>query len=156
MGCDERSARERLDEALAASDDTPLPGLEQELQEIVDTWPDTDAAARARRELQWVRDLQTAHKRGRWLAAADSARRVAAAAERYRLDRGAYPHDVSDLVPRYLDRPVHDPWGGEVLYRRNDGGYTVVSLGADGLPGGIGPERDVVVENGELRAGAEP
>jgi hypothetical protein len=43
-----------------------------------------------------------------------------------------------------------------VLYRRNDGGYTVVSLGADGLPGGIGPERDVVVENGELRAGAEP
>jgi general secretion pathway protein G len=155
-GCDERNARERLDGALAASEDTPLPRLERELQEIVDTWPDTDAAARARRELQWIRDLQSAHKRGRWLAAADAARRVASAAERYRLDRGAYPNDVSDLVPRYLDRPVHDPWGGEVLYRRSGRGYTVVSLGADGVPGGIGPERDVIVESGELRAGTEP
>lgn len=152
-GCDERQARERLDEALAASAESPLPELERQLEEIVETWPETDAATRARRELQWIRDLQTAHKRGRWLAAVDAARRLANAAERYRLDRGAYPHDVSDLVPGYLDGPVRDPWGAEVLYRPGGGGYTVVSLGADGVPGGVGPERDVVIESGELRAG---
>jgi hypothetical protein len=156
VGCDEQSAGERLEEVLSQSADRPLPQLQRELEEIVETWPDTDAAARARRELQWVEELQTAQKRGLWLAAVDAARRVASAAERYRLDRGAYPRDSDDLVPRYLAEPVHDPWGEPVLYSRSGRGYTVVSLGADGLPGGAGPERDVVIESGELRAGAAP
>jgi hypothetical protein len=154
--CAERAAEARLEEVLAESGVRALPQVERELREIVETWPDTDAAARARRELQWVQELQTAQKRGLWLAAVDAARRVASAAERYRLDRGAYPRDAKDLVPRYLEGLVQDPWGETVLYRRSGRGYTVVSLGADGLPGGVGPERDVVIESGELRAGTAP
>lgn len=154
--CSERSAQEGLDELLAGADDKSLPQLESELREIIAEWPETRAAARAKRELEWVVDLQSAQTRGTWLEAADAVRKVAAAAERYRIDRGAYPRDLSDLVPRYLDEPVVDPWGGEVLYKGGGRRYTVVSFGADGLPGGSGPERDMVVETGRMRAGTAP
>ena len=82
------------------------------------------------------------------------------ALDQYRLDVGHYPTTEQGLlalrtapqqVPRwqgpYLKRDIpEDPWGHAYVYRRpgQHGEYDLVSLGADGQPGGEGENADVV------------
>jgi len=82
------------------------------------------------------------------------------ALDQYRLDVGHYPSTEQGLlalraapeqVPRwqgpYLKRDIpEDPWGHAYVYRRpgQHGEYDLVSLGADGQPGGDGENADVV------------
>lgn len=82
------------------------------------------------------------------------------ALDQYRLDVGQYPTTEQGLlalrtapqqVPRwqgpYLKRDIpEDPWGRAYVYRRpgQHGEYDLVSLGADGQPGGDGENADVV------------
>jgi hypothetical protein len=64
--------------------------------------------------------------------------------ERFEAETGDYPV----RGPRTLTgTPVPDPWGGAVRYYRLPGhtGFMLVSLGADGRPGGAGEDADVVV-----------
>jgi type II secretion system protein G len=85
------------------------------------------------------------------------------AIERYRMDTGAYPsgHDgLGALFHRpysltsqvwhgpYMDLKetggIRDPWGRPYTYRVGENGRgTAVSLGADGRPGGTGPDQDL-------------
>lgn len=81
------------------------------------------------------------------------------ALDQYRLDVGQYPNteqgllalrQVPQQVPRwqgpYLKRDVPlDPWGRPYQYRApgQHGDYDLVSLGADGQPGGDGEAADV-------------
>ena len=85
------------------------------------------------------------------------------AIERYRMDTGGYPtgHDglralfhrpyaLTSQVWRgpYLDRKeaggLRDPWGRPYVYQIGENGRgTAVSLGADGRPGGAGPDQDL-------------
>jgi general secretion pathway protein G len=90
---------------------------------------------------------------------------LGAALDGYRLDNGRYPTTGQGLAalwsapvqdPRppswrgpYLRKDVPlDPWGRPYVYRspgeQNPGGYDLVSLGADGQPGGEGEAADVV------------
>jgi general secretion pathway protein G len=82
------------------------------------------------------------------------------ALDQYRLDVGQYPSTEQGLLalraaPQqvarwqgpYLKRDVpEDPWGRAYVYRRpgQHGDYDLVSLGADGQPGGDGENADVV------------
>lgn len=82
------------------------------------------------------------------------------ALDQYRLDVGRYPSTEQGLlalraapqqVPRwrgpYLKRDIpEDPWGHAYVYRQpgQHGEYDLVSLGADGQPGGDGENADVV------------
>jgi general secretion pathway protein G len=82
------------------------------------------------------------------------------ALDQYRLDVGSYPTTEQGLlalrsapqqVPRwqgpYLKRDIpEDPWGRAYVYRLpgQHGEYDLVSLGADGQPGGDGENTDVV------------
>lgn len=82
------------------------------------------------------------------------------ALDQYRLDVGQYPTSEQGLgalraapqqVARwqgpYLKRDVpDDPWGHPYVYKRpgQHGDYDLVSLGADGQPGGEGEAADVV------------
>lgn len=82
------------------------------------------------------------------------------ALDQYRLDVGHYPTSEQGLLalraaPQqvarwqgpYLKRDVpEDPWGRAYVYRRpgQHGDYDLVSLGADGQPGGDGENADVV------------
>ncbi len=78
----------------------------------------------------------------------------------YKLDTGKYPEKLGDILSQpsdvkvwngpYLKKskalPV-DPWGKPFLYRKpgEDGQpFDVMSLGADGAPGGQGIEADIV------------
>lgn len=51
-----------------------------------------------------------------------------------------------DQVAEYMDPPKvpQDPWGNAYIYTK-DGArkFTIVSYGADGTPGGTGPDEDI-------------
>ncbi len=93
---------------------------------------------------------------------------LGAALDAYRLDNARYPTSeqglaalqdppTTDPVPRnwrgpYLRKAIPtDPWGGEYLYvspgEVNTNGYDLVSLGADGEPGGEGEDADITSWN---------
>ena len=90
---------------------------------------------------------------------------LGAALDAFRLDTGRYPTTEQGLAalweppavdPRpvnwrgpYLRKPVpSDPWGTAYVYRapgtESRTGYDLMSLGADGKPGGTGEDADIV------------
>ena len=89
-------------------------------------------------------------------------RTISASLEMYRLDNRSYPTGVQGLsalsvktalppLPTvwpeggYLKSVPLDPWGREYIYRMpgETGAYDLISLGADGAPGGDGVDADI-------------
>ena len=89
-------------------------------------------------------------------------RAIGSALELYRLDNRGYPttgQGLAALAERptappqppnwadggYLDAVPSDPWGNPYVYRSpgESGGFDLVSLGADGAPGGEGVAADI-------------
>ncbi|OWU84958.1 hypothetical protein ATO6_10155 [Oceanicola sp. 22II-s10i] len=89
-------------------------------------------------------------------------RSISGALELYYLDNRTYPTTAQGLaalvdrpasapVPQnwaaggYLDTLPQDPWGNEYIYRSpgQGGAFDLVSLGADGRPGGDGVNGDI-------------
>jgi general secretion pathway protein G len=87
---------------------------------------------------------------------------ISTALHQFRLDNGFYPDTIQGLralveiptsgrIPRnypprgYLDRFPLDPWGNEFIYVHpgRHGDFDLTSLGADGMPGGEGVNRDI-------------
>lgn len=95
----------------------------------------------------------------------DDARRTKAAADikaieqalqLYKLDNGAYPRELRELVEPsggawnpegYLDREPVDPWGVGYVYASDGQQYVVKSYGADGSDGGEGKNADISSED---------
>ncbi|KAF0675837.1 type II secretion system major pseudopilin GspG [Profundibacterium mesophilum] len=91
-------------------------------------------------------------------------RTIASALELYRLDNRTYPttaQGLEALAERptsppeppnwvsggYLQQVPLDPWGAPYAYRspgESGGGFDLVSLGADGAPGGEGSASDII------------
>lgn len=67
------------------------------------------------------------------LASRARAAQILLATERYRLDKGALPQSLDDLVPAYLASVPLDPFSGESMRyaQREGGGYVVYSVGSD-------------------------
>lgn len=63
------------------------------------------------------------------------------ALRRFQRQNGHYPVSLTELVPRFLTKPLMDPWSGTPLhYRRNaDGTFTLYSVGEDGRDDGGDP-----------------
>ena len=93
-------------------------------------------------------------------------RAIAGALEIYRLDNRTYPstaQGLEALVSRpsippepvnwasggYLSAMPQDPWGGAYVYRSPGqvGAFDLISLGADGRPGGDGVNADISFED---------
>ena len=87
---------------------------------------------------------------------------ISTALHQYRLDNGFYPdtgqglralveRPTSGRVPRhypqrgYMDSLPLDPWGNEFIYVHpgRHGDFDLTCLGADGVPGGEGVNRDI-------------
>lgn len=94
---------------------------------------------------------------------------IAGALEIYRLDNRTYPstaQGLAALVTRpttppqpinwasdgYLSAMPKDPWGSDYVYRfpGENGRFDLISLGADGQPGGDGVNKDIIY--GEAQA----
>ena len=85
---------------------------------------------------------------------------ISSALKMYRLDNGDYPTEQQGLkalvekptsapVPRnwnpegYLGEMPQDPWGNPYVYKTGPTGFTIISLGKDGKPGGTGIDADI-------------
>lgn len=143
---EEKDAQQALRSAMSDSD-RPVSELRADLQSLIERWPESEAAKRAQEELESFDALAESTARGLSLRAWDAVRTVAQAAERFRLRHGRYPKDVRELIPRYLEERVADPWGGDVLFVASGKGYKVISYGSDGMPGGIDDAADVMVDS---------
>lgn len=67
--------------------------------------------------------------------------------EEYRRKRGSLPDSLfrlGELKSRITNTPV-DPWAHAYQYEVNGESFRIYSLGADGLPGGTGPDRDIEI-----------
>lgn len=69
-------------------------------------------------------------------------RRLKDTVEKYQRQNKKLPASLEDLVPRYIDRIVPDPWGNAYLYTRSSETFEVRSAGPDKVPG---TEDDVTI-----------
>src|SRR5579864_7935038 len=84
----------------------------------------------------------------KWMNAADRAQQIsnnvliAFALEWYQREHGHYPKELQDLAPEYLSEVQLDIFSGKpLIYRPNDNGYLLYSVGVDGKDdGGRGPD----------------
>ncbi len=154
-GCGDHEADEAFERATKGIEEGgELGEARKELQEIVDRWPKSRAAERARHEIEWIDEQLQVDVRGPSLLAWDAVREVAAAAEKFKLAHGRFPRRFGELVPRFVDGPVLDPWGHEIAYEQTESGYHVICYGEDGLPGGTGLGKDLLIDTGRVHGGA--
>jgi general secretion pathway protein G len=65
----------------------------------------------------------------------------------YYLKKGKYPDTATGMralvETNNLDKIPQDPWGNEYVYTNEGGKPVLLSYGADGQPGGEGPDADI-------------
>lgn len=154
LGCSDQKADRLYREAAARVDRGDLEVAVERLERIVRDYPDSPAAARARKDVIVYRGLLEAARRYPVRRAADSVIQTSRAIERYHRERKAWPVRLDDLVPAYLPAVPADPWGRRLGYRvKERGGYVLSCLGSDGAQGGTGDASDLVVEDGAFVKG---
>ncbi|MGE3165893.1 MAG: type II secretion system protein GspG [Planctomycetota bacterium] len=90
---------------------------------------------------------------------------IATAADLFRLERGRWPEALEELLvapatdegelPPYLLAPPGDPWTGlPYEFEPCEGGFRLISRGADGQPGGEGSAADIVKQFGTSVGGS--
>lgn len=157
-GSDERRAERMHRLALQDLEAGKTDSAAARLEEILERYPSTETADRARARLKLVRGLHEAVEKYPRRRTQDAMVEIGRALERHRASRRAYPETLDAIEPAYLpDGIPADGWGNALLYEVGPAGtgYRLVSHGADGAPGGAGEDRDVVVRNGKFVSGAE-
>jgi len=94
--------------------------------------------------------------KAKWQLAKSQVQTLAAKIESYELDTGGVPQQLQDLVaqpngvsswlgPYAKEADIKDPWGKPFEYRvpGQRGKFDLISLGADGKPGGDSWNRDI-------------
>jgi hypothetical protein len=124
------------------------------LKEVIAQYPDTEAAAEAKKEIYLFQGIAGAAENYPVASARDLLVRTARVLERLRYRR-RLPGRLDELVPRPLDSAPVDPWGAPLIYSRssNGRGYTLASFGSDGVEGGSGAAADIIIQNGEFKVG---
>jgi len=147
-GGDEAKAQRLYDEAMEQVKAGEMETAVETFEKIVEDYPVTAAASRARREAVLYRGLDDAVRSFPARQAREMMVRIARALEKYRYSKGSPPASLDSLRPRFLADRAVDPWGRAVLYERHGKGYVLACYGADGKAGGEGDARDWFVENG--------
>jgi len=121
-------------------------------EEIVNRYPDTEVARRARKELVLFQGLDLAVREYSSRSARDLMIHTARALQSSRWRRRAWPESLDRLMPDLLHEPPIDPWGRPLSYQRKprNRGYVLSCYGSDGKPGGLGKAADIHIEDGEF------
>src|SRR5262245_37093036 len=130
----ERLWRHALD--LVAKGDTS--GAIVDLQRIIDEYPDTEVAPKARKQILLYRGLENAVLNYPTRRAREIMIQVARAIEAFRARERRAPVTLDELVPRHLAAVPKDPWDRALEYEPHGRGYDLRCRGADGGPGGGG------------------
>lgn len=94
--------------------------------------------------------LTPALEQGRVTAARTQIESLMAALQRYNIENGRFPDQEQGLeaVRSFLTKDIPlDPWGSPYIYRypgEHSSEPELISYGADGQPGGEGPNVDIV------------
>ena len=140
----ERLWRHALD--LVAKGDTS--GAVVELQRILDEFPDTEVAAKARKQIVLYKGLESAVLSYPSRRAREVMVQVSRAVEAFRARERRVPRTLDELVPQRLESVPQDPWEHALEYEPREGGYRLICRGSDGAPGGEGDAADLVVVDG--------
>lgn len=121
-------------------------------ERILREFPESEAAAKARRDISVYRGLAEAVERFPQRRAREILVQTGRALERYHASTHRWPVSLVELVPEHLDREPLDPWSRPLGYRARPGGsgYEMTCLGADGSAGGEGDDADLRVVNGSF------
>ena len=148
---DEGAAAVLFEEGSARIAEGDYSGGVARLQRLLDEYPEARIAAVVRDDWAYYEELLRIESERLPGVAADDLRRIGAAIERYRSQRGRYPPNLEALVPRWIDSIAPDPWGRPYLYRRRGSGYEVGTRGRDGEAGGVAEDADIRVVDGRVR-----
>jgi len=153
-GCNlsERRASRLYDEASERFAAGKLEQGVELLQEILDSYPETEVAVMAGKDIGLYRGVAGAVRKYPREKARELMILTARVLERLK-ERGKLPSTLDKLVPGSLSRVPVDPWGNPLSYARdaNRRGYTLTCFAADGVAEGAGAGRDLVIRNGQFK-----
>lgn len=155
VGCsNEGKAKDEYDAAMALVRDGELAQAVRRFDALIDRWPETDAARRARQQVQTYRGLARAETMFPVRETRDTMILTARALQGERDARGRWPDSLERLVPARLDALPVDAWGNRLIYRARprNRGYVLASLGSDRREGGDGDARDLFIVDGRETA----
>ncbi len=125
-------------------------GAVDRLQKIIDQYPDSAVAEKARAQIVVYRGLIAAAQAYPGRRARELMVQLARAIEAYRIEHGTVPPTLDALVPGKLSAVPLDPWNRPFIYSTTTKGYTLGCLGADGAVGGTAEAADLVVVDGSF------
>lgn len=152
LACNAETKAQRLyDKAVGHVDKGELEEAIAVYQEVIDRYPQSEAARRARKQIVLYRGLGEAVERFPLRDARALMVKTARAIERYKARHGRAPESLDRLLPNLVAEPPIDPWGRPLIYERTSRrGYRLTCYGADGRPGGAGEAADWQVRNGSF------
>jgi hypothetical protein len=150
--CDgqERHADRLWRQAMERVEKGDTQGAVDRLQKIIDEYPDTRIAAKAREQVIVYRGLVTAVESYPMRRARELMVQVARAIESYRKENGHAPATLAELVPGKLTGIPNDPWGRPFTYEISGRSYRLKCQ--DGSPtDGSSEAKQLLVVDGEFR-----
>ncbi|HZU97810.1 MAG TPA: type II secretion system protein GspG [Planctomycetota bacterium] len=70
------------------------------------------------------------------------------AIEMFKLQKHRLPASLDELVAsKFLEKPPLDPWGHAYVFATTGSTYSLLSYGADGIPGGTDENADITPDN---------
>jgi len=149
---DERRAQRLWRQAIEHVEKGDTQGAVDRLQMIIDTFPDTRAADKARAQIVVYRGLATAIENYPVRRARELMVQLARAIETFRGRSGRVPATLDELVPSAMAAIPDDPWNRPFVYETTPGGYRLKCLGAKGEAGGLDASEELLVVNGEFQS----
>lgn len=148
----EGKANKLYDEAAAQVREGNLDSAVQQFDDLIDRYPETTAAGRARQQVQVFRGLAKAESMFPLRETRDTMIATARALQFYRDRNRTWPGRLEQLVPRHLPELPVDSWGQSLKYQRKskNRGYLLGSFGADRKRGGDEGAGDLFIEDGKL------
>lgn len=151
-GGNERHAERLWRQAIACVEKGDTQGAVDRLQKLIDTFPDSRVAAKAREQIIVYRGLQTAVETYPMRRTHELMVQIARAIESFRRERGRAPASLDELVPAKLVSVPKDPWDRPFLYETTARGYRLRCRGVEGAPEGAPEAAGLLVVDGEFRA----
>ena len=151
-GGDERRAQRLWRQAIEHVEKGDTQGAVDRLQALIDTFPDTRAAEKARAQIVVYRGLATAVENYPLRRARELMVQLARAIENFRRDSGRVPVTLEELVPAAMASVPNDPWDRPFVYETTAGSYRLKCAGSKGQVGGVPASEGLLVVDGEFQS----
>ena len=122
-GGQERHAERLWRQAIERVEKGDTPGAVERLQKLIDQYPDSEIAEKARHQIVVYRGLVNAVENYPTRRAREMMVQIARAVESFRHENGRVPSALAELVPAKLAEIPDDPWGHAFMYQVDGRGY---------------------------------